>query len=234
MSIQRHSNDSLQKFFFRTVAAQTHLLGAIAAFAGTMVLAHLTFSLPNSEHYWACLAFGITGIMVFGASASYHFLADGFQIPPRLHLLLDNLDHYSIYLFIAGSYTVFIVNVIAPPWKAILLIMIWSIAFAGVIYTRFKPILPLWAQHRYVYTSLFIIMGWTLIIRIGEIFSHLSLSSAALLVGGGLSYSLGAVGYATKRPKLFPGIFGYHELWHLMVVFGFVFHFMLVLRFYNA
>ena len=61
----------------------------------------------------------------------------------------------------------------------------------------------------------------------------MSNGSIFLLVAGGLSYTIGAIGYATKRPKLFPGIFGFHELWHVMVILGAAFHYLLILGFYS-
>ncbi len=221
------------RFLKRTVAAQAHFLAAIASVVATVVLLHLTEAKPNTEHFFACLAFGVTAFMVFATSATYHFLHDGLHISSRLEHKFENLDHFTIYLFIAGTYTPLVLNVLSPPWKMILLLMIWSIALIGILYTLFRPRLPLWAQHRYVYTGLFLLMGWTFFVRAGEIWDHLTSYQMILFLAGALSYTFGAIGYATKRPKLFPGVFGYHELWHVSVVLGAAFHYFLILDFYR-
>ena len=75
-------------------------------------------------------------------------------------------------------------------------------------------------------------MGWTFIIRIGEIFRNLSSAGSFYFSAGGLSYTFGAIVYATKRPRLMEGFFGFHELWHIMVMIGAVFHYLMILTFY--
>ena len=77
--------------------------------------------------------------MVFLASAMVHFLADGFDIDPGAHRLLENLDHFAIYLFIAGSYTPFVLSAIHGTWRTILLVSIWTLAVLGILYTALRP-----------------------------------------------------------------------------------------------
>jgi hemolysin III len=161
-------------------------------------------------------------------------MGDGFQISKKLERRMEDFDHFAIFLFIAGTYTPFILNVIDPPWNSILLTVIWTVGAAGIVYTHLRPKLPKWAQHRMVYTGIFVLMGWTLVIRLGEALNHLSASGAFLLVAGGLSYTIGAVIYALKRPNLIPGVFGFHELWHVMVLAGYGFHYFLILNFYRG
>jgi hemolysin III len=230
--IQRHPESSLKQFLMRTVAAQSHLVASVFALVGLVILVQLSYHLRDSKHFWACLVFGLTSLMVFVASTVFHFLSDGFIISPQLNKRLEDLDHFAIYLFIAGSYTAFVVNAVQPPWNRVLLIVIWSVAFTGIFYTYFKPRLPIWAQHRFVYTGIFVLMGWALLFRIGEVFSYLNLTSLLLLFAGGLSYTFGAIIYALKRPNFIAGVFGFHELWHLMVMLGFAFHYLLILGFY--
>lgn len=230
---QRHPDHSWRAFLGRTVSAQLHLLGLIAAIVGLVVLLNHVGERDDPSHFWACLAFGLTGIMVFATSTFYHFLSDGCVISPRFSQQLEDLDHFSIFLFIAGTYTPFLLNAINPPWRAILLTAIWSIGSVGIVYTYFRPRLPRWAQHRFLYTGIFVLMGWTLIIRLGEAYDHLNAVGVALLVGGGLSYSIGAIFYALKRPNFIKDIFGFHELWHVMVLAGFIQHYFLILNFYR-
>jgi hemolysin III len=230
--IQLRPNHSLRMLMKGTISAQLHFIGFLGAIAGTIILLNQVYRVAIPEHFWACVVYSLTGMMVFGASTLYHFLSDGFELSQKLYRTLKNLDHFSVYLFIAGTYTPFVINAVAPPWRQIILIMVWTVAVVGILYTAAKPRLPKWAQHRIIYTSIFVLMGWALMIRIQEIFGFLDSTKAFFLVAGGLSYTFGAVIYASKRPRLFHGVFGFHELWHIMVMLGFAFHYFLILDFY--
>lgn len=181
----------------------------------------------------ACLLFGLTSILVFGVSTVYHFISDGYVITPKLELMLEDLDHFAIFLFIAGTYTPVLLNVIAPPWREYLLAAIWIVGLSGIVYTRYKPRLPRWAQHRFVYTSIFLLMGWTLLVRIGEAWAAMSPQTTLLLLAGGIAYSIGAVVYATKWPNPIRNVFGFHEIWHCFVLLGYGCHYFMVLSFYK-
>jgi hemolysin III len=146
---------------------------------------------------------------------------------------MDDLDHFAIYLFIAGTYTPFILNAISPPWNRALLYLVWSVAIGGIVYTHFRPKLPPWLRHRYVNTAIFVLMGWLLVVRLGEALSNISERQTAFLFAGAASYTLGAVIYALKRPNPYVGVFGYHEIWHVMVLLGFGFHYFMILDFYH-
>ncbi|MBY0371707.1 hemolysin III family protein [bacterium] len=184
------------------------------------------------EHYWACFGFLATGCLVFLASALAHFLGDGFDLSPRTHLYLENLDHVGIYLFIAGTYTPFVLCAIAPPWRSFLLILIWSIAGLGIFYTAFRSHMPHVLRSRSVRTCLFVLMGWTLSLRLNEVFFSLSWERFALLAGGGLAYTIGAAIYIWERPNPIADFFGYHEIWHSLVLVGAMLHYSLILSFY--
>jgi hemolysin III len=233
MHIRQHSDASLKMFFKRTVSAQLHLLALIAAIVGLVILVQLAGLKHNRADFFACLAFGITGIMVFLASTVYHFISDGFQISDALELKLKNLDHFAIFLFIAGTYSPVMLNVVNPPWNWLLIGVVWFLGLAGILYTLLKERLPQWARHRAVNTGLFVLMGWTLIVRVSEAFSHMSAQAIWLLALGGISYTIGAVIYALKKPNFFQGVFGFHELWHIMVMIGFGCHYFLILGFYR-
>ncbi len=223
----------LKSFLKRTVSAQLHFAGLIAAAVGLIVLLRFVHDKSNYNHYLACLVFGITAMLVFAVSTIFHFMADGFKISAKTEALMENLDHFAIFLFIAGTYTPFILNTLASPWREILLWLVWSVALSGIAYTIFRPRLPAWARHRYVNTAIFVLMGWLLVMRIGEAIHSLTSLGAFFLLAGAVSYSLGAVVYATKRPDPFPGFFGFHELWHVMVLGGFAFHYFMILNFYR-
>ena len=221
---------SWPRFFKATVAAQIHFLGLLTAIASLIVFSFSPHI--NGEHFYACAAFSVLGGLVMAISASYHFMNDGLVISKKLAAKFENLDHFAIYLFIAGTYTPFLLNSVYSSWQTPMIIAIWSVAIGGIAYTLAKPKLPPWAQSRAVYTGFFVTMGWLMLVRVSEIATNLSTNSLTLLISGAAAYTLGAVAYATKKPKLFPNIFGYHEIWHIAVLAGFAFHFAMILSFY--
>ena len=182
----------------------------------------------------AAWVFILTGIIVFSGSFLFHFLTDGYHVSSKLEVFLEKLDHFGIYLFIAGTYSAFLTSVVSEPWKTALLYMIWTIAILGILYTYFQERLPNFLKGRLFYTGIFMVMGWTVLLRIGEIYSKLSFPEMILFFGGAASYSLGAVIFYLKKPTLFKGYLGHHEIWHLMVLVGALFHFLLIFSFYSA
>lgn len=231
MKVQRRLDHSLTLFLQRTIAAQIHLLAlCLAGYAAILLLPPAYARGP--DHFWACSIFLITGAMVFLTSSAYHFLHDGYQISRPLELLLEDFDHYCIYFFIAGTYTPFLLNAVEPSWRVPLLASVWIIAGLGILYTKLRPHLFSILQSRAVYTGLFVLMGGLIVIRTGDIFQRLTEDQLRLFLGGNLAYLIGAVGYATRRPILFHGVFGYHELWHLMVLAGASLHCACIYSFY--
>lgn len=233
MQFSRRPNDTRKAFFKRTVSAQLHGLGAILAAVGGYFLLRRAASQNGTAHLIACVTFIFGGIVVMSTSSVYHFLHDGFTISPRLERLFEKLDHTAIYFFIAGTYTPFLINSTQGNWQAGLMIGIWTLAFLGIVYTFAREHMPHWLQNRYLYTGLFIAMGWTVLVRAGAIYHHLSAESLSLFALGAFSYTLGAIVYATQKPRLAVGFFGFHELWHLMVLLGFAFHYFMILNFYQ-
>ena len=233
MRVFRRIDHSPSLFIRRTVSAQIHTFALLLICVGMAVL------LPRARevgwsHFWACLVFLATGFLLFLTSSAYHFLHDGYEISSRLAVFLEDLDHYCIYLFIAGTYTPVLLNAVENPWRRYVLVSIWAIAVAGILYTRVKPYLFPVLRSRMVYTGLFVVMGSLLAVRAGEIYRKISALQACLVMGGVVAYWLGAIGYATRRPVLAAGWFGYHELWHCMVLLGATLHFLFVFSFYAS
>jgi hemolysin III len=185
-----------------------------------------------TNHLVATLAFGIAATLLFAVSSTYHFLHDGFRISKSLESKFECLDHIAIYLFIAATYTPIMLNTLANPWATVIVIFAWCIAALGIFYTAFKERLPLWTQHRFIYTGLFLCMGWMFVIRSPEIVHNLSGLPLFYFIFATVCYSLGAIVYATKWPRLYENVFGFHELWHVLVLCGFGCHYFLILGFY--
>jgi hemolysin III len=232
VSITRRDDHNWKLFMKRTVAAQTHFVTLVLAILGLLYLLPVAGRL-GTLHYYGILAFGISAILVFAVSSTYHFLHDGYVMGPRLIGIMEQLDHCAIYLFIAGTYSPFLINAVKSPWKEILMVTVWAMALAGILYTTFKHRLPQWAQSRGVYTALFVFMGWALVVRAGEIWRSLNDYGLACFLIGTMAYTLGAVVYATGRPRFKNSVFGNHELWHVMVTTGATFHYAMILNFYR-
>lgn len=229
--ISKHVQIGILPFLRRTVAAQTHLLALIFAIVGAVLLVEKCQHQPLNQLV-AVVIFGLTSIFLFAVSCLYHFLYDGFQMSKGLEGAFEKLDHIAIYLFIAGTYTPVLLNAVSDRWANFLLVVVWSIAFFGSVYTLFKHRLATWAQHRYAYTTLFVLMGWVFLVRLNEILHTLSHGSVRNLLFGGFCYFIGAGIYAVRWPNLVKDVFGFHELWHVFVLFGYIFHYQLISGFY--
>lgn len=231
MRVKRRQDHTWRLFFKRTVSAQIHLLTCFFAIVAIRILLPLVEQ-RGALHYWAVLIFGATSILLFAVSSIFHFMMDGFEMSEKLEAFMERLDHWAIYFFIAGTYTPFIVNTVYSDWRNFMLMMVWSLAIVGVFYTALKSKLPMWAQSRVFYTSVFVLMGWTAIVRMDEVSAHLNSKALFFLFAGGAAYIVGAFVYATKRPRLMSGFFGFHELWHVLVTMGFIFHYKMIESFY--
>jgi hemolysin III len=155
--------------------------------------------------------YGASTILLYGASALYHL---GEWHGAR-HAALRSLDHASIFVLIAGTFTPFCVALLLGTERAMVLALIWGMATIGVLSTVLTPGLP-----RGFTVGLYLGMGWMGLIPAPTLVGLLPASALALLVGGGLLYSVGAIVYARRWPDPFPSTFGFHELFHLFVIAG--------------
>jgi hemolysin III len=155
--------------------------------------------------------YGASTILLYGASAAYHL--GSWQGPRRA--VLRSFDHASIFILIAGTFTPFCVILLSGAERLLVLALIWGLAGIGVATSILTPGLP-----RGFTVGLALGMGWMGLIPAPTLIGLLPGSALALLVGGGLLYSVGAVIYARRWPDPFPSTFGFHELFHLFVIAG--------------
>ena len=132
---------------------------------------------------------------------------------------LRRFDHISIYLFIAGTYTP-VCLAMGGAWGVSILSIVWGLALVGILLKVFAPFTPRW-----VTVTLYIGLGWIAAIAVKPLLENFSTGGLALLIGGGSAYTLGEVGYATKKPDLLPEYVGFHGIWHVMVMLGAGLHF---------
>jgi hemolysin III len=204
--------------FREPVNGFTHLAGALLGLIGLIVLVILTRDDP--ARMVSMIVYGISLILLYTASTTYH-LVKGSQ---NVQDWLRSLDHAAIYLLIAGTYTPFCYNLLTNGWRWGMLGLVWALALVGIIYkVGFRH-----HSHSRVSTALYVGMGWLAVIALPQIVERLAPGALALIVAGGLVYTLGAVIYALRRPN-FHRYFGHHELWHLFVLGGSTLHFVAVL-----
>lgn len=202
------------------VSALTHLLGALLAVAGLVVLVWRGAVHGTAWHVVAYTVFGVSMVLLYTASTLYHALPVG----PRAIRTLRRIDHIMIFFLIAGTYTPFCLLPLRGPWGWSLFGAIWGCTVAGM------TIKVLWLNApRWLSTGVYLLMGWLAVIALAPLMQTASRISVAWLIGGGLLYSVGAVFYATRWPNPWPGKFGFHEIWHLFVMAGTGAHFLAVL-----
>jgi hemolysin III len=165
----------------------------------------------------------LTGL--YGVSAAYH----RGRWSVRGHRLMKHLDHSMIFVFIAGSYTPVTLLALRPAWGITLLALAWSGAAVGVLITLTR--LEYW--HR-VGFAMYLVLGWLAIVAAPQLLHSLTRLELALLVIGGILYTVGAIVLARKRPDPHPTVFGYHEVWHTFVVSANTCHYALVLLLVRA
>jgi hemolysin III len=163
--------------------------------------------------------YGIGLCALFGASATYHRWPGN----PRWKPILRRVDHSTIFIFIAASYTPIALLVLHDPLRAIVLASVWAGALAGV------GMSIAWIDAPRVLVALcYIAVGWVAVVAMPQLSSHRGAAVPLLLLAGGILYSLGAAAYATKRPNPWPRTFGFHEVFHSLVIAAAVVHFVAI------
>ena len=191
------------KPLLRGVSHQISFFCTIAASAALVVRARPGVATAASFVFAVCLA------NLFGTSALYHRV----DWTPRARRRLRRLDHAAIFVLIAGGYTPLFALVPSSAGGHGALAAIWIGALVGVLKSLVWPDAPKWMT-----ALLCVILGWTVVGQVIDRAHAAGPLSIGLLVASGLVYSLGAVVYAAKRPDPFPRVFGYHEVFHAMVV----------------
>jgi hemolysin III len=200
----------------RGVSHQYAFYVALAAGAALVVLAR------GGEARVAALVYGLSLCAMFGASALYHRI----DWSPRPRAWLRRLDHSMIFVLVAGTYTPFALLVVAPALGWTLLVVVWAGALAGVLISLMWIDAPRWLT-----AILYVALGWASIVMMPQLWDRAGPLAVAMLAAGGLLYTVGAVVYARRRPDPVPRVFGYHELFHALVIAAAAVHFAAVAAF---
>ncbi len=195
-----------------------HGTAAVVSFAGLIVLVVKTSS--DLLRMFTMIVFAGSMVALFTTSSLYH------SVPwkERWKKRMQRFDHSMIFLLVAGTYTPIAFNVLSSSWKWITLGVVWGIAVFGILQKMFFPKVKNWLS-----ITLYMVMGWFAVIPVRELFDRLPLEAMVLLIVGGACYSLGMILLVTKRPQLFPRVFSYHEVFHVLVISGALLHFLMIL-----
>jgi hemolysin III len=188
----------------------------IAAFVSP-ILGVVLFALADTTSVrWAALVYTVGLTSMYATSALYH----RGHWSTAVRLRLRRLDHSMIMVAIASTYTPIAVAALDLSSARVLLAVVWSLAVVGI------GVELLWLNApRWLVAALYIAIGWTALAFLPTLWRELGVISFILLVLGGVVYSVGAVVYATRRPDPVPAVFGYHEVFHaLVIVAGLVFY----------
>lgn len=200
------------------VSGLTHLLTAVAALAGWAALL-LGGGFQSFGRTAALSIYGLSLVLMFGASAAYHLSKAG----PKGLIILRKLDHSAIFLLIAGSYTPICALRLAGFWRVGMLAVIWSLALVGIGVKIFIVEAPRWLT-----AGIYVVMGWLSVFAVRPLLAALPAGALLWLAAGGLIYTGGAVVYILKKPDFIPGVFGFHEVWHIFVILAAIAHFIAI------
>ncbi len=193
----------------------THGLAAIAAGFGGVALSHQALAQGDAWLITGCIVFAATMVLLYSASAIYHFT------PPHLAKVKrrwQTLDYSAIYLLIAGSYTPFMLVNLRGPWGWSILAVVWGMALLGIACeaTRLERICQ-------IRVGIYVAMGWLVLVAFKPVMSVMPTAGLVLIVLGGLTYTAGIAFYVWHRLQY------HHAIWHSFVVAGSVLHYAAVL-----
>jgi len=192
----------------------THGVGLLLAAAGLAVLVTFAALRGTAWHVVGCSIYGSTLVLLYAASTLYHAIPAA-----RAKRVLRVLDHSAIFLLIAGTYTPFTLVNLRGPWGWSLFGVVWGLALLGIVLQTGK------LRHPVLAVALYVVMGWTVVIAIRPLLHAIAPGGLALLVAGGLAYTLGIAFYAWKRLPYA------HSVWHGFVLLGSALHFFAILLF---
>jgi hemolysin III len=181
-----------------------------AFFVSCAIGSALVVAAPAGTPRLAATIYAISVAVLFGVSALYHRIT-WVSVPARRWM--RRLDHSAIFVLIAGTYTPFALLVLDGPIATVILVVVWAGALGGILLKL------VWIDAPKLLTAIvYVALGWVAVAAFPDLVDELGLTGTALVVAGGLLYTAGAVVYAFKRPDPVPTVFGYHEVFHALVI----------------
>jgi hemolysin III len=180
-----------------------------AFFASLLLGAVLVVGSSGPAERTSAVVFATALATMFGISALYHRIT----WRPRARLWMRRLDHAAIYLLIAGTYTPFALLALTDVWRWTILPVVWGGALVAIVLKLAWVDAPKWLA-----VAIGIALGWIGVVALPQLWAQAGLTGVALLLAGGILYTGGAIVYARRRPDPVPAVFGYHELFHALVI----------------
>jgi hemolysin III len=196
-----------------TLNAWTHGLGTVLSLAGLAVLVTMAALRGGAWHIVSCSIYGVTMVLLFFSSTLYH----GCRRESLKHIF-HIIDHSSIYLLIAGTYTPFVLVTLRGGWGWSLFGIVWGLALAGIVFQIFFV-----NRFRALQVLIYLLMGWLVVIAFKPLLGKLPRPGLLWLMAGGLSYTVGVVFYVWKKLPY------HHPVWHLFVLAGGICHYFAIL-----
>ena len=195
--------------------AWTHLIGAVLAVVGAFWLLLLAGFSGDRWKIISVAIYGVSLIVLYSASMIYH------SVQGRAKVIMQKLDHLSIYLLIAGSYTPFCLVTLRGPWGWSLLATVWSLALIGLL-QEIKPR----SEARIMSLIIYAVMGWIVLVAVKPLIAVLGTEGFIWLAAGGVFYTVGIIFFANDSRFRH-----WHGIWHLFVMAGSLLHFITIWRF---
>ena len=196
----------------------THLVGAVLALVGFGVLLTISIQEQNPLLIISFSIFGFTLVLLYTMSTLYHSFH-----PPKLKKIFQKLDHVSIYLLIAGTYTPYMLVSLREYNGLIILMLIWVMAVIGLLLDIFVPKRIEWLQ-----VLIYLVMGWICTLNYSDLQAVIPTAGVVWLTMGGIAYTVGIVFYVLDNLKKFRHA---HGIWHLFVLSGSICHFISIVAY---
>jgi hemolysin III len=191
--------------------AWTHLVGAVLATIGAVWLLVMASLHGDVWKVVSMAIYGVTLVTLYSASTVYH------SVRGRANVIMQKVDHFSIYLLIAGSYTPFCLVTLRGPWGWTLFGIVWGLALIGIL-QEIKPR----SEARIMSLVIYAVMGWIVLVAVKPLLAALGTAGFTWLAAGGVLYTVGIIFFARDH------ITHWHGIWHLFVVAGSLLHFVAI------
>jgi hemolysin III len=169
------------------------------------------------------LIYGVSVVFLFSASSLYH----AFKKEENEISFWRRMDKLAIFFMIAGTFTPVCYFYLDGAYRWSMIAFQWGLVGVGLISQIYFPKAP-----RKLYAVIYLLMGWSGLFVIKQVLANMPFAQGVLLFSGGIAYTVGGIIYAVKKPRMFPGIFSFHELFHIMVLIGGVLHYAMIYRIY--
>jgi hemolysin III len=196
-----------------------HAYAAYVSIASGVVLVAVAAALRGPTAGATTSIYAATVTMLFGTSALYHRIDWG----KRAHAVMKRLDHSMIFVFIAGTYTPIAVLTLPRASATAVLVAVWTGAAFGVLLKSLWPSAPAWLS-----VPCYIALGWVAVFVMPQLLHEGGVAIFVLIAVGGVVYTLGGIVYGLRRPNPIPGVFGFHEVFHLCTLVAAMCHYVAI------